>query len=203
MTEDAPYIMSFSIGGLNLRESLIVTNAYLSSNDWDQARKLVIQENLLQSRMISSAKRMLREITARLQLLSERELHLFRTSPDQDQRHLLWLAICRRHAFIADFYTQVVHDRYLSLKETVGNDEFNIFWNQTEREHPELERISVLTREKLRTVVFKMMREVGLIPKDNHINTVLRSPLGQNSILMNAPQELSWFTTIDDKGRRI
>jgi len=203
MAEDAPYIMSFSIGGLNLRESLIVTNAYLSSNDWDQARTLVIQENLLQSRMISSAKRMLREITARLQLLSERELHLFRTSTDQDQRHLLWLAICRRHAFIADFYTQVVHDRYLSLKETVGNDEFNIFWNQKEREHPELERISVLTREKLRTVVFKMMREVGLITKDNHINTVLLSPLVQNSILMNAPQELSWFTTIDDKGRRI
>jgi hypothetical protein len=203
MTEDAPYIMSFSIGGLNLRESLIVTNAYLSSNDWDQARTLVIQENLLQSRMISSAKRLLSELIPRLQLFSERELHLFRTSPDQDQRHLLWLAICRRHAFIADFYTQVVHDRYLSLKETVGNDEFNIFWNQKEREHPELERISVLTREKLRTVVFKMMREVGLITKNNHINTVLLSPLVQNSILMNAPQELSWFTTIDDKGRRI
>lgn len=203
MAEDAPYIMSFSIGGLNLRESLIVTNAYLSSNDWDQARTLVIQENLLQSRMISSAKRLLSELIPRLQLFSERELHLFRTSPDQDQRHLLWLAICRRHAFIADFYTQVVHDRYLSLKETVGNDEFNIFWNQKEREHPELERISVLTREKLRTVVFKMMREVGLITKDNHINTVLLSPLVQNSILMNAPQELSWFTTIDDKGRRI
>jgi hypothetical protein len=195
--------MSFSIGGLNLRESLIVTNAYLSSNDWDQARTLVIQENLLQSRMISSAKRLLSELIPRLQLFSERELHLFRTSPDQDQRHLLWLAICRRHAFIADFYTQVVHDRYLSLKETVGNDEFNIFWNQKEREHPELERISVLTREKLRTVVFKMMREVGLITKNNHINTVLLSPLVQNSILMNAPQELSWFTTIDDKGRRI
>jgi hypothetical protein len=70
-------------------------------------------------------------------------------------------------------------------------------------EHPELERISDLTREKLRTVVFKMMREVGLITKDNHINTVLLSPLVQNNILMNAPHELAWFTTIDDKGRRI
>jgi len=203
MTEEAPYIMSFSSGGLSLRESLIATNAFLSSNDWDQARKLVIQENLLQSRMVSSAKRLLSEIIPRLQLFSERELHLFRSSTDQDQRHLLWLAICRRHGFIADFYNQVVHDRYLSLKETVGNDEFNIFWNQKAMEHPELERISDLTREKLRTVVFKMMREVGLITKDNHINTVLLSPLVQNNILMNAPQELAWFTTIDDKGRRI
>lgn len=203
MAENALYIMSFSSGGLSLRESLIATNAFLSSNDWDQARKLVIQENLLQSRMVSSAKRLLSEIIPRLQLFSERELHLFRSSSDQDQRHLLWLAICRRHGFIADFYTQVVHDRYLGLKETVGNDEFNIFWTQKAMEHPELERISDLTREKLRTVVFKMMREIGLITKDNHINTVLLSPLVQNNILMNAPHELAWFTTIDDKGRRI
>jgi hypothetical protein len=195
--------MSFSLGGLNLRESLIAANAYLSSNDWDKARNLLIQENLLQARMISSAKRMITEIIPRLQLLSERELHLFRTSADQDQRHLLWLAICRRHAFIADFYVQVVHDRYLSLKETVGTDEFNVFWNQKAMEHPELEQISDSTREKLRSVVFKMMREVGLITKDKHINTVVLSSLVQNGILMDAPNELSWFTTIDDKGRRI
>ena len=197
------YIMSFSIGGLNLRESLIATNAYLSSNDWDKARELIIQENLLQARMISSAKRMLTEIIPRLKLLSERELHLFRTSTDQDQRHLLWLAICRRHAFIADFYTQVVHDRYLGLKETVGTDEFNLFWNQKAMEHPELERISDSTRNKLRMVLFKMMREVGLITKHNQINTVMLSSLVENNILMNTPNELSWFTTIDDKGRRI
>lgn len=203
MTEEAPYIMSFSIGGLNLRESLIATNTFLLSNDWVQAKKLIIQDNLLQARMISSAKRMLREITNRLQLLSERELHLFRTSTDQDQRQLLWLAICRRHVFIADFYTQVVHDRYLSLKETVGFDEFNLFWNQKAIEHTELESISESTRKKLRAVVFKMMREVGLVNKTNQINTVVLSPLVKNNILMNAPTELAWFTTIDDKGRRI
>jgi hypothetical protein len=58
MSEEAPYIMTFSIGGLNLRESLIATNAFLSSNDWDQAKKLIIQDNLLQSRIIIFAKRL-------------------------------------------------------------------------------------------------------------------------------------------------
>lgn len=55
MAENALYIMSFSSGGLSLRESMIVTNAYLTSNDWDQARTLAIQNNLLQARIISSA----------------------------------------------------------------------------------------------------------------------------------------------------
>ncbi|MPN54027.1 hypothetical protein SDC9_201696 [bioreactor metagenome] len=48
-----------------------------------------------------------------------------------------------------------------------------------------------------------MMREVGLVNKSNQINTVVLSPLVKNNILMNAPTELAWFTTIDDKGRRI
>jgi hypothetical protein len=136
-------------------------------------------------------------------MFSERELHLFRTSTDQDQRHLLWLAICRRYAFIAEFYVQVVHERYLCLKETVGTDEFNLFWNQKAMEHNELEQISEGTREKLRSVVFKMMREAGLITKDNHINTIVLSPLVLNTIQMNNPDELHWFTTIDDTGRRV
>ena len=120
MPQDSPYIMSFSIGGLCLLESKVIAKAYTSSNDWNETKDLVIRENLLQARVISSAQRMLGEVIPRLRLLSEKELSLFRTSADQDQRHLLWLAICRRHAFIADFYVQVVHERYLSLKDAAA-----------------------------------------------------------------------------------
>lgn len=77
MANDVPYIMSFTSGGLSLRESLIVTDVFLSGNDWAQARKLIIQDNLLQVRMINSAKRILSEIIPRLQLFSEQELHFF------------------------------------------------------------------------------------------------------------------------------
>jgi len=203
MPHDSPYIMSFSIGGLCLLESKVIAKAYTSSNDWSETRDLVIRENLLQARVISSAQRMLGEVIPRLRLLSEKELSLFRTSADQDQRYLLWLAICRRHAFIGDFYVQVVHERYLSLKEKVGTDEFNLFWEQKAVDHPEVDRISDLTKIKLRSVLFKMMREAGLITKDNYINTVMLSPLVQNMILMNNPNEMRWFTTIDNKGRRV
>jgi hypothetical protein len=91
----------------------------------------------------------------------------------------------------------------LSLKEKVGIDEFNLFWEQKAVDHPEVDRISDLTKIKLRSVLFKMMREAGLITKDNYINTVMLSPLVQNMILMNNPNEIRWFTTIDNKGRRV
>jgi hypothetical protein len=138
-----------------------------------------------------------------LQRLSNDELTFFISAGEQDQKHLLWLAICRRHRFIADFMVEVVHDRYVSLKDAVGAEEFNLFWTQNSVTHPEIERISDLTREKLRTVLFKMMREVGIISKDNRINTVVLSPMVQGFLRSTDANERYWFTTLDTNGRRV
>ena len=200
---DTPYIMSFSSGSLCLHESLILTRTYLDLRDWQLARRHVLEENLFQSRMASSAKRTVGEVLPRLKIFSEDELSYFLAAGEQDQKHLLWLAICRRHRFIADFMEEVVHDRYVSLKDTVGAEEFNLFWTQKSVIHPEIERISDLTREKLRTVLFKMMREVGIISKDNRINTVVLSPMVQSFIRSTDANEQYWFTTLATNGRRV
>ncbi|MDD3942667.1 MAG: DUF1819 family protein, partial [Sphaerochaetaceae bacterium] len=86
---------------------------------------------------------------------------------------------------------------------TVGAEEFNLFWTQKSVIHPEIERISDLTREKLRTVLFKMMREVGIISKDNRINTVVLSPMVQSFIRSTDANEQYWFTTLATNGRRV
>jgi hypothetical protein len=203
MVYDEPYKMSFSIGGLNLRESLIVANAYTKVNDWSLAREMVLEENLLQSRMISTSRRMLSEVIPRLKNFSEDELKTFITVPDQDQRYLLWIAICRQYQFIADFCIEVLHDRYLSLKEIVGVDDFNIFWARKSISHQEVERISDLTKIKLRSVLFIMLRDVGLLTKDYHINTVVLSPLVKDIIRASETNAFLYFTTIDEHGRRI
>jgi hypothetical protein len=198
---EKPYIMSFSSGGLCLYESLILTRTYLDLGDWKLTRKLVLDENLLQTRMASSAKRTLSEVIPRLQLLSSEELSFFLSAGETDQKHLLWIAICRRHEFIADFMAEVVHERYLSLKETVGTEEFNLFWLQKSVTHPELERISDSTMQKLRTVMFKMMRDVGLLSKTGHINTVIVSPAVKHCMQSEEHNEHLWFTTLGMNGR--
>jgi hypothetical protein len=202
MDNGKPYIMSFTSGGLCLHESLILARTFLGLGDWQLARKHVIDKNLLQARMSSSAKRTIGEVIPRLQKLSNDELLYFISAGEQDQKHLLWLAICRRHRFIADFMVEVVHDRYVSLKEEVGTEEFYLFWTQKSVSHPEIERISDLTREKLRTVLFKMLREVGIISGDGRINTVILSPPVQGFLNPSNPEERLWFTTFDAHGRR-
>jgi hypothetical protein len=203
MDNGKPYIMSFTSGGLCLRESVILTRSYFELQDWNAARRLVLDKNLLQARMASSAKRTVGEVLPRLQALSGEELTYLLPASEQDQKYLLWLAICRRHRFIADFMVEVVHDRYISLKDTVGTEEFNLFWMQKAVTHHEIEKISDSTREKLRAVLFKMMREVGIISKDNRINSVILSPPIQSLLQSGDTHEQLWFTTTDTNGRRI
>lgn len=200
---DAPYIMSFSSGGLCLHESLILTRTYLELQDWKAARRHVLDQNLFQARRASSAKRTVSEVLPRLQRLSNDELIFFISAGEQDQKHLLWLAVCRRHRFIADFMVEVILDRYVSLKDTVGTEDFNLFWTQKSVTHPEIERISDLTREKLRTVLFKMMREVGIISKGGQINIVVLSPMVQGFIRSTDVNQQYWFTTLATNGRRV
>ena len=97
-------------------ESKVIAKAYTSSNDWNETRDLVIRENLLQVRVISSAQRMLGEVILACACSLKRTVTVQDFCRSRPASSPL-LAICRRHAFIADFYVQVVHERYMSLKE--------------------------------------------------------------------------------------
>ncbi len=200
MTQERPYVMSFTLGGLNLHESMIVANTYLTYRDWGKARQVILQENLFQSRMASSSKRLLNEIVGRIRLMSEEELIFLSRSRDQDSRHLLWLAICRRYQFIQDFYQQIVVGNWLALKEYVTTDDFNLFWAQMSVDHPEVEKISILTKEKLRSVMFRIMREANLIGKDKRINTIILSKEINDLIVASDSSQLMLFTTLDLQG---
>ncbi|MDP2815323.1 MAG: DUF1819 family protein, partial [Rectinemataceae bacterium] len=97
------YAMSFSTGGLFRPESVRLAALYLELGDWNLVRGKTTLENLLQTRTQSSSARMYREIVARLMTLSERELDFLVQATTKEQGYLLWLAICRRFEFVADF----------------------------------------------------------------------------------------------------
>ncbi|WP_294031089.1 BrxA family protein, partial [Thiolapillus sp.] len=70
------YRMSFSTGGLFLQESVLLATLYGEKKDWDQVRTEVIDNNLLQSRTVSTTKRIVREVIGRLQELDDQERQL-------------------------------------------------------------------------------------------------------------------------------
>lgn len=155
------YLMSFTTGGLFYAESLLLLELY--SENWDDAYDQALEKNTLQTRVISTAKRVLREIIGRLRMLTEEELELLHQGSASEQKYLLWLAVCRRYTFIHDFASEVIRERYLTLKHDLPNEEFEVFYNAKEQWHEELEKLAESTRNKLRTVLYRILQEADII----------------------------------------
>ncbi|RLB70496.1 MAG: DUF1819 domain-containing protein, partial [Deltaproteobacteria bacterium] len=100
--------MSFTTGGLFYQESVSLTNLYLKIKNWPEVKETALANNLLQARTQSTAKRVLQEITSRLALLTDSQLKLLATGTRLEQNYLLWLAVCKRYAFIREFALEVL-----------------------------------------------------------------------------------------------
>lgn len=170
------YSMSFTTGGLFHREAVKLAALYLDLGDWNFVRDRVIAENLLQARTLNTLKRMCREVVSRLETLSLGEIEFLTEGSHQEQSYLLWLAVCRRYRFIADFAVEVLRERYITLKTDLSYEDFDSFFNRKAEWHPELDKITPMTRSKLRQVLFKILREADLLTANNMINAAMLSP---------------------------
>ncbi len=182
--------MSFTVGGLFHGESLRVAALYLELGQWDACREKVLEKNLLQARTLSSLKRIYRETASRLETLSHHELEFLIECSRRDQAYLLWLAVCRRYQFIADFAIEVLRERHLSLKTDLATSEFDSFFNRKFEWHPELDEITPTTRGKLRQVLYKILREADLVTANNMINAAMPSPKLAELIRQSRPSDL-------------
>lgn len=191
------YSMSFSMGGLFYKESLNLTALYLETCDWSFVLDKVIAENLLQSRTLSTLKRVCREVISRLKMLNSDELQFLLEGNHQEQAYLLWLAVCRRYQFIADFAVEVLRERYISLKADLTYDDFDFFFNRKSEWHLELDEITPATRGKLRQVLFKILREADLLAANNMINAAMLSPTLLELIRQGGPRDVLYFPAFE------
>jgi len=187
------YRMSFSTGGLFVHESIVLAGLYTTLNNWDATWQQAQAANLLQARTQATLRRTSRELILRLQTLNPHELSLLTTGTPEEQTAILWLAVCRCYPFVGQFATEVLHERYITLKATLGPEDFDAFFNQQALWRPTLEAISPGTRSKLRQVLFRILREAGLLDRRQTIQAFSPSPRLQTLLINQSPAELSYF----------
>lgn len=167
--------MSFTTGSLFHLESVKLAELYLQLGEWNAVRDKVVSENILQARALNTLKRVCNEVISRLKTLGSGEISLLVDATSQEQGYLLWLAVCRRYRFIADFAVDVLRERYITLKTDLSYVDFDSFFNKKSEWHDELEKIRPATRIKLRQILFKILREADLLTANNTINAVFFS----------------------------
>ena len=198
------YSTSFKTGnGLFSRESVNLALLYIELDDWIIVREKVVRENLLQFRTQNTLKRFCSEVISRLKTLSFDELRLLVETSPREQRYLLWIALCRRYSFIADFAVEVLRERYISLKLNLSYEDFDSFFNRKSEWHPELDQIRPATRTRVRQVLFRILREADLLTADNQINAAMLSPRLLEAIPRVNRRDLLFFPAFESDLRQV
>lgn len=197
MIEMALYRVSFTAGGLFLRESARIARLYFDSGDWEAVRNTVMEENLLQFRTRASTLRMSRELCDRLMSLKWEELEVVADGEVHERAALLWLAVCRQYRFVREFATEVIHTRFFTYQRELSYDDFDAFFNAKAAWHEELDQLTDATRAKLRQVLFRIMREAGLLTDSGMLQPVSLSPRVARLVAGNSPECLNIFNVAD------
>lgn len=170
------YRLSFTTGGLFLRESEDAARRYLQTGNWAEARAEVRSENALQVRTATAALRISKEVVARLETLSQEEIVFLVNCSNADRTHLLWSAVCRRYTLIQQFAREVLREHFVLLRRQLQLTDFDAFYNQKALWHPELDQLAKSTQSKLRQNLFRMMREASYINDQHTIAPALLTP---------------------------
>ncbi len=195
------YKMSFSTGGLFLNESLEVARLHVEGGPWEDTILRAMDEGATSLPKSASNRRTLREISNRLLTLTERErIYLVQEADRTDQQALLWLATCRAYRFIREFAIEVIRERYLSYQLDLPLETFDILFEAKAEWNEGLAELSRTTQLKLRQIMFRMMREAGIISEDDRIQTAILSTRLQEMIQEQNPGELAIFPGIPVEG---
>ena len=175
MPKKIKYRLSFGTGNSYINESNLILNKYLENKDWEETQKYSIENNILQTNTLSSAKRIFRETSLRLKSLSHQEQEFFIRSNYLDQSILIWIAICRTYKFIGDFASTIIIEKFNSYQLEMEYSDFNYFFENQQFFHEELRTLKDSTRKKLRQVIFRIMKDLNIISKDKEITPLLPS----------------------------
>ncbi|WP_342214698.1 DUF1819 family protein [Nocardia abscessus] len=192
----ARYALSFTSGGLLVREGEVVAEVYLGCRSWDETRTRIVEGNRLQARTSSSSTRVTRETVQRLSVLSDSELELLIDASPTEQRHLMWVAACRRYDFIGDFAEEVLRERFLLMTPTLSTEDFDRFLTGKSLWHPELDELKSSTSQKLRQTLFRMLHEAGLRTTSGDIIPAVLSARVAELLGRRTPSDLRFFPTM-------
>jgi len=194
VTQPQPYKMSFGTGGLMLNESVEVARIHTAGEPWEDTIRRALGKGTTTLPKAASNRRTLREISNRLLTLTDAERGFLIDHADRaDRQALLWLATCRAYRFIREFAVEVIRERYLSYQYDLPLESFDILLDAKAEWDDHLASLTSSTRLKLRQVLFRIMREAGVISQAGQIQAALLSTELKTLIEEQAPGDLVVF----------
>ena len=184
----AKYCLSFTAAGLKPELAALIASTHCETGNWKQTRALVLAINALQTRSLSSSKRLESELRQRLQLLSEPPLELLAEGSSDDRLAIAWLAVLKRIQLTVELTRDLLLNKLEGSDQQLRRSDMSGFYEASEQLHPELQALSVSSQKKVRSTVLSMLREAGLLEgkanRSGQLGTVQRPSLSPQSLAL-------------------
>ena len=195
------YCLSFTAAGLRPDLTAVIAGIHLGEEfDWARTKATVLDRNSLQARSASSGKRLESELRQRLQYLTAPQLQLLARGTSDERSAMAWLAVLKRIEIAADLTREVLLAKLSSLDPVLRRSDMAAFYEDRERDHPELAALAPSSQQKVRSALLQMLRDAGLLAgkagKGGTLGTVQRpflSPQVQEVVASDDPALLAGF----------
>jgi hypothetical protein len=141
----------------------VIAGIHLEAGDWARTKATVLERNALQARSASSGKRLESELRQRLQCLTAPQLQLLAKGSSDERSAMAWLAVLKRIQIAADLTRQLLLGKLSGLDPVLRRSDMAAFYEDCERDHPELAALAPSSQQKVRSALLQMLRDAGLL----------------------------------------
>jgi hypothetical protein len=195
------YCLSFTVAGLRPELAAVIAGIHLEEQgDWTRTKAAVLERNALQARSARTSKVLETELRQRLQCLTSPQLQLLARGTSDERSAMAWLAVLKRIEIAADLTREVLLGKLSSLDPLLRRSDMAAFYEDRERDHPELVALAPSSQQKVRSALLQMLRDAGLLAgkagKGGTLGTVQRpflSPQVQEVVASDDPELLAGF----------
>ena len=156
------YLISFTAGGLLAEETRAVIS-YLNEKEISRLPEEIKNNLHLQTNSQASRQRVVQELKKRYRVVGQATFDLFQESDNQQQNILIFYSCAKIYTILFDFLFGPITEKWLTRDLTINKSDVNHFLDLQSNSHPEIDRWTDTTREKVATVMIRMLKEVGLL----------------------------------------
>ena len=156
------YLVSFTAGGLLAEETRSVIS-YLNDAAILNLPTEIKYPQYLHTNAESARQRVVQELKKRYKATGQHVFDVFQEATLQQQNILIFYTCMKTYQILFDFMFQTVLEKWLSRNLTLDKLDVQHFLDIQSASHPEIDEWTQTTREKIETVMIRMLNEVGLL----------------------------------------
>ena len=157
------YFSGLTVTDLKPELATIISRIYLKVGSWEKTKAIVIENNELQTRSISTGIRLETELRQRLKNLSEPQLILLAKGTINDRLAMTWLGVLKRIKLIKELSHELLLEKIEGSDPILRRSDMVEFYKKKEKQFSEFKNLSDTSHKRINSTVLSMLREMGLL----------------------------------------